>query len=108
MSIDTAFKPTAATITVGTAAVQVSQVGGPGAITTYRVRCLAATGQTYFSWGPTAAIAAANLATTPPAPTSPGSVGMFPSTVETFELPAGSFVIAAAAAAFEFTPGQGA
>jgi hypothetical protein len=115
VSIDTSFKPTAATIPVSTAAVQLSQVGGPGAITTYRVRCLAATGTSaYFSWGATAAIATANLANVAAliagTSSAPATIGMFGLTTEVFELPAGSFVIGNSAnpAGFEFTPGQGA
>jgi hypothetical protein len=111
VSIDTSFKPTAATIPLSTTPIQVSQVGGPGAITTYRVRCLAA-GPAYFSWGPTSAQATANaaLAVTGLAAGTPlpATIGMFASTTEVFELPAGSFIVSSVVAAFEFTPGQGA
>ena len=109
MSIDTCFKPTAATISIGTTPVAVSQVSGPGAVTTYRVRCLVAA---YLSWGPTSAQATANAVAQAGLIAGTGqaanTVGMFASSVETFELPAGSFLVASAALAFEVTPGQGA
>jgi hypothetical protein len=64
----------------------------------------------YFAWGQTAAKATSNLANTPPAAGTPAptAIGMTAGTIETFEIPAGVFFIASAAAAFEFCAGQGA
>ncbi len=104
MSIDTVFKPIGSTYVIATTAVQLSVVGDPGGATTYRVRNTASTAQ-YFSWGPTNAVTCtAPVAGTPQART----IGMLPTSVETFELPAGSWVIGNTGSAFEFTPGQGA
>lgn len=105
MSIDTTFKPQGPTALVVATAIQVPN-GGSG-ITSFRVRNLATVAQ-YFSWGKTAAQATllagiAPIANTP----SFNTIGMLPSSVETFEIPGDSFFIAGTVTGFEFTAGQG-
>lgn len=106
MSVDTVFKPTGALTLVGVTPIQVAITDGAG-LATYHVRCLV-TG--YFAWGQTAAKATSNLTNTPPVAgvPAPQAIGMTVGAVEVFEIPAGVFIVASAAAAFEMIAGQGA
>lgn len=104
MSVDTLFKPLGPLTLIGTSAVQVVQQGNANAgVLSFRVRNLLSTAA-YFSWGPAAV--GAPVAPTAGVP-SPNTIGMLPTSVETFEIPAYSYFIASAAAAFEIQPGQG-
>jgi hypothetical protein len=104
MSVDTTFKPLGPTTLVVNAAVQLpnSQASGSGAYM-FRVRNLAAAVQ-YFTWGSTSSVTSLTPAAGAPAP---NTIGMIPTSVETFEIPGGSWVIASSATGFEFTPGIG-
>lgn len=98
MPLNASFWPLSATVLVGATAVQVS-----GSTGSYRVRNLTATVQ-YFCWGNSSVVAPViPVAGTP----SPNTIGMLPNTVEIFTIGANVWFIASAAAAFEFTPGEG-
>lgn len=98
MPNNAAFWPLSSTVLVGVTAVQV-----PGSTGTYRVRNLSASVQ-YFSWGNSSVSAPTiPVAGTP----SANTIGMLPNSVEIFSIGANVWFIASAAAAFEFTPGEG-
>ncbi len=101
MSIDTTFKPSGPTTLVGVTAVAPMTRDAAAGVTTFRVRCLV-TG--YLTWGPTNAVASI----TPAAAPAPNTIGMTSGGNAAYiEVPAASFFIASAAAAFELTPGSG-
>jgi hypothetical protein len=104
MSVDTVFKPLGPSVLVGTTAVQIVTSANPAGVSTFRVRNTQAV-VAYFAYG-SASVAA------PVAPTAGGpaynTIGMLPGSIETFELPAASYFIAAAVGGFEMVPGQGA
>lgn len=104
MSVDTTFKPLGVTTLVVNAAVQLpaSQASGSGAYM-FRVRNLSSSAQ-YFTWGTNNGIVSQTPAAGTPAA---NTIGMIPTSVETFEIPGGSWVIASTATGFEFTPGIG-
>lgn len=104
MAVDTVFKPIGPLTFVGAVATQVVGKDGSGHCS-YRVRNLNTAAAQYFTWGQanTVTAAAAPIAGTP----APNTIGMLPNSVETFEIPAGVFFIAATATGFEFTSGQG-
>jgi hypothetical protein len=105
MSVDTVFKPISPTVLVVATAIQPTGptgAGGGGGYS-YRVRNLSANVQ-YFAWGPTSAVTVTAPAAGVP---SPNTIGMLGTSVETFEIPQGSYVIASSATGFEFTFGQG-
>lgn len=102
MSIDTTFHPITQTVLVGAAAVQVATDTQLDA-NTFRVVCKVAA---YLTWGNSSAITAkgAPIAGTPVFNTlGMPTVG----SVMYIEVPANSFFIASAAAAFEITGGKG-
>jgi len=101
MSIDTTFHPITQTVLVGAAAVQVATDTQLDA-NTFRVRCLVAA---YLTWGNKSTITAAGA----PAAGVPvmNTIGMAAGGVMYVEVPANSFFIASAAAAFEITGGKG-
>lgn len=102
MSVDTVFKPLGPTVLVTNTAVQIVQTGtGPG-YSSIRVRNLSASAQ-YFTWGNSAVTSITPAAGVPAANT----IGMLPTSVETFEIPPTQFFIASSATGFEVTPGQG-
>lgn len=104
MSVDTVFKPIGPLTFVGNAAVQVVPDKLGGGVISFRVRNLATAAQ-YFTWGASSSVTSAGAPSsgTP----SPNTIGMLPNTMETFEIPAGSFFIASSATGFEFLAGQG-
>lgn len=101
MSIDTTFHPITQTVLVGAAAVQVATDTQLDA-NTFRVRCLVAA---YLTWGNNSSITAKGA----PAAGVPvmNTIGMAAGGVMYVEVPANSFFIASAAAAFEITGGKG-
>lgn len=104
MSVDTVFKPIGSTTLVGITAVQLTTSGNSsGAPMSIRCRNLQTTPE-YFTWGNSAAVTSLIPAAGVPAP---NTIGMLPTSVETFEIPYNSWVIASLAASFEMTPGQG-
>lgn len=105
MSVDTVFKPLGPTSLVVATAVQLPSPlqSGSGAYM-FRVRNLSTSAQ-YFTYGQNAAITSLTPAAGAPAP---NTIGMIPTSVETFELSGNDlFVIASSATGFEFTPGIG-
>ena len=104
MSIDTTFHPITQTILVGASAVQVAadtQLDN----TTFRVRCLSAT-SVYLTWGNSSGISA-NSAPTAGTPKFNTLGMMIAGSVMYIEVPANTWFIASAAAAFEVTGGKG-
>lgn len=102
MSLLSAFQPSSSlNLVTNAAAVQVT---GVGIATSYRIRNLSSTPQ-YIKWGRDSTI------TAPTAPTAgvpqAATIGMLPNSVETFNLPAGSWFIADNATGFEVQAGEG-
>jgi len=107
MSIDTTFKPISPLTFIGTTPRQVVTAGQnqSGAIS-FRVKSLAASGtDQYFTWGQSNAVTA-GAAPTDNVPTV-NTIGMLGASVETFELPAGSWFVASSATGFQFVAGTG-
>jgi hypothetical protein len=104
LSVDTVFQPLGPTVLVAaTAAVQVAASGTASGFSSIRVRNLSTSVQ-YFSWGPSGVTSLTPSAGTP----APSTLGMLPTSVETFQIPAAFYFIASSATGFEMTPGQGA
>jgi hypothetical protein len=103
LSIDTTFHPITQTIQVGAAAVQVATDTQLDA-QTFRVRCLSAT-SVYLTWGNSSTITAKGAPGASPVFNTLGMIGV--GAVMYIEVPANSFFIASAAAAFEITGGKG-
>lgn len=104
LSVDTTFHPITQTVLVGATAVQVA-IDTQQDNTTFRVRCLSAT-SVYLTWGNSSTITAKGA----PAANVPvmNTVGMMiAGSVMYIEVPANTFFIASAAAAFEITGGKG-
>jgi hypothetical protein len=102
LSIDTTFHPITQTVLVGATAVQVA-TDTQQDNTTFRVLCVAAA---QLTWGNSASITAKG------APTAGvpvfNTLGMLtPGSVMYIEVPANSWFIASAAAAFQITGGKG-
>ena len=110
MAYNSSFSPFGPTVLVGTSSVQVKTTNNDNP-TSYRVRNLSTSAQ-YFKW---AAPLPNDAAVTVPAIVAPAdgvpstrTIGMLPSSVETFSgLPANAWFLASAAGAFEITPGEG-
>ena len=110
MAYNSSFSPFGPTVLVGTSSVQVKSSNNESP-TSYRIRNLSTSAQ-YFRW---AAPLPSDTAVTVPAIVTPvdgtpsvNTIGMLPSSVETFSgLPANAWFIANAAAAFEITAGEG-
>jgi hypothetical protein len=105
LSLDTVFKPTGPTVLIAATATQVASQNA-GGVYMFRVINLATTLQR-FSWARTAAQATALGGAAATALGTPNTIAMLGGSVETFEIPCDSFVIASTATGFEFTPGQG-
>jgi hypothetical protein len=104
MSIDTTFKPLGPTTLLGLSAVQLTASGNSSAAPiSIRVRNLL-TVAAYFSWAGNSGVSCVIPTAGNP---SQGTIGMLPTSVETFEVPYNSWFIANTAAAFEMTPGMG-
>jgi hypothetical protein len=101
MTIDTTFSPLTSTYQIGAAAVQVAPKDLSGAVSTYRVRCLASG---YLTWGQTSGVAAAGA---PGASPVANTVGLTTGGVGYLQLPPGVYFISSVAAGFEVTGGQG-
>ena len=110
MAYNSSFSPFGPTVLVGTSSVQVKSTNNDNP-TSYRIRNLSTSTQ-YFKW---AAPLPSDAAVTVPAIVLPAdgipsvnTMGMLPSSVETFSgLPANAWFLANAVGAFEITPGEG-
>lgn len=106
---DSAFRPTGATVAVDNSAVQ--QVKSNLDLSTnwqqYRIRNTGAAG--YIGWStPNIASGTPAIVTTAPVVGTPQVIlGMLPTSVEVFTLPANAWFQASAGATFEVTPGEG-
>jgi site-specific recombinase XerC len=104
MAIDTVFCPLGPTTLVANTAVTIQKSQGAGSYS-YRVRNLSSS-QQWFTWGGTSSVASLTPAAGVPAP---NTIGMLPTSVETFEITGATvYFIASSSTGFEFTPGQGA
>lgn len=103
MSIQGAFQPQGPCTLVDNTARQPLE-SGSGQNQSVRVRNLATTTQ-YFTWGTTSAVTSAGAPTggTP----SANTIGMIGTSVETFSIPSGAWMIASSATGFEVICGEG-
>lgn len=109
MSVDSVFQPKGPTVLVGTAAIQVIPPGtGPGGMVSFRIanNVLAVPAATRLGWGDTSA-KTSSAAPTGTGANSANSINIAAGAVVTVEFPAYIWLIAAAAASLEVTPGQG-
>lgn len=107
MSYDSTFAPKGPTTLLGVTVIQILPSNVDEQATSMLVRCLV-TG--YFAWlpGQLGQTAPAITVTAPTAGApSANTIGMSIGSVQTFQLPANAWFKASAAAAFEFTPGEG-